>query len=123
MIYGNDGNDQLFGDDGSDVLIGGAGNDVAVGGAGDDVYVFEALSDSDSFSGGNGGGWTDVISLDVDISSLPNPSDPWTITVGGTEVTYDVALGYLDLGADASGDITFDDGSQITFDGVEGIEW
>ncbi|QMU60364.1 MAG: hypothetical protein GKR92_01100 [Gammaproteobacteria bacterium] len=123
QIYGGDGNDSLNGGDGNDILIGGAGNDAAVGGAGDDVYVFEALGDTDSFSGGNGGGWTDVVSLDVDISSLPNPADPWTVTVGGNEVSYDVALGYLDLGTDAAGSITFDDGSTLNFDGVEGIEW
>ncbi|MGH1538307.1 MAG: hypothetical protein ACRBDX_09730, partial [Gammaproteobacteria bacterium] len=123
QIFGGDGNDVLNGGVGNDILIGGAGNDAAVGGAGDDVYVFEALGDTDSFSGGNGGGWTDVVSLDVDISSMPNPADPWTVTVGGNEVSYDVALGYLDLGPDASGSITFDDGSTVNFDGVEGIEW
>ena len=123
VLYGNDDNDQLFGDDGSDMLFGGAGNDVAFGGDGNDVYVFEALGDTDSFSGGNGGGWTDVVSLDVDISSLPDPSDPWTIAVGGSEVSYDVNQGFLDLGADVAGSITFDDGSEITFDGVERIEW
>ena len=123
QLFGGDGNDALNGGAGNDILIGGAGDDNAVGGAGDDVYVFEALGDTDSFSGGNGGGWTDVVSLDVDISSLPNPSDPWTITVGGNEVNYDVALGYVDLGPDASGSITFDDGSTVNFDGVEGIEW
>ncbi len=123
QLYGGAGNDSLNGGAGNDVMIGGAGNDVAVGGAGDDVYIFEALGDSDSFSGGNGGGWTDAISLDVDISSLPDPSDPWTITVSGSEVSYDVALGYLDLGADASGSITFDDGSEINFDGIEQINW
>jgi Ca2+-binding RTX toxin-like protein len=122
-IYGGDGNDSLNGGAGNDILVGGAGNDIADGGSGDDVYVFEAAGDTDSFSGGNGGGWTDVVSLDVDISSLPNPSDPWTVTVDGNEVTYDVALGYLDLGPDASGSITFDDGSTVNFDGVEGIEW
>ena len=123
VIYGNDGNDQLFGNDGSDMLVGGAGNDIANGGAGNDVYVFEALGDTDSFSGGNGGGWTDVVSLDVDIAVQPDPSDPWTITVGGSDLSYDINQGFLDLGADVAGSITFDDGSEITFDGVERIEW
>jgi hypothetical protein len=123
QIYGGDGNDSLNGGDGNDLLIGGAGNDAAIGGSGDDVYVFEALGDTDSFSGGAGGGWTDVVSLNVDISAMPNPSDPWTITVGGNEISYDVAIGYLDLGADVAGSITFDDGSTLNFDGVEGIEW
>jgi hypothetical protein len=123
QIYGGDGNDSLNGGAGHDILIGGAGNDAAVGGAGDDVYIFEALGDTDSFSGGDAGGWTDVVSLDVDISSMPNPSAPWTVTVGGDEISYDIALGYLDLGGDAAGSITFDDGSTLNFDGVEGIEW
>ena len=96
---------------------------MAVGGAGDDVYQFEALGDSDSFSGGDGGGWTDVIELDVDIASQPDPDNPWTITVDGNEVSYDVDQGFLDLGPDASGVISFDDGSEINFDGVEQVQW
>ena len=123
QIYGGDGNDSLNGGDGDDLLVGGAGNDVAVGGAGDDTYIFEALGDSDSFSGGDGGGWTDVIELDVDITSQPDPENPWTITVDGNEVSYDVDQGFLDLGPDASGVISFDDGSEINFDGVEQIQW
>ena len=123
QIFGGDGNDRLSGGDGEDLLIGGAGNDVAIGGAGDDVYIFEALGDSDTFSGGDGGGWTDVIELDVDITSQPDPENPWTITVDGNEVSYDVDQGFLDLGPDASGVISFDDGSEINFDGVEQIQW
>ncbi len=123
QIYGGIGNDSLSGGDGNDLLVGGAGDDVAVGGAGDDIFIFEALGDSDSFSGGNGGGWTDVVNLDVDISSMPDPSDPWTITVNGSEVNYDVAAGFVDLGSDVTGTITFDDGSEVNFDGLERIEW
>ena len=123
QIYGGDGNDSLNGGDGDDLLVGGAGDDVAVGGAGDDVYQFEALGDSDTFSGGDDGGWTDVIELDVDIASQPDPDNPWTITIDGNEVSYDVDQGFLDLGPDASGVISFDDGSEINFDGVEQIQW
>jgi len=131
-LSGGDGNDNLNGGDGDDVLNGGAGDDVLNGGAGDDVlnggdgndiFVFELGSGQDSVSGGTGDGWTDVIELDIDSASQSDPDNPWTITVDGDEVSYDVEQGFLDLGSDASGVISFDDGSEITFDGVEQIQW
>ncbi len=39
MMYGDNGDDQLFGGRGDDVLTGGAGNDVMKGGPGEDILV------------------------------------------------------------------------------------
>jgi len=140
QLNGGDGNDTLNGGDGNDVLNGGAGDDTLNGGTGDDtlnggigndqlnggdgsdLFIFSEGSGQDVVSGGSGG-WTDVIELDVDIDSQSDPDNPWTITVDGDEVSYDVEQGFLDLGSDASGIISFDDGSEITFDGVEQIQW
>jgi VCBS repeat-containing protein len=122
-LDGGAGNDRLYGNDGDDSLDGGAGNDRSFGGDGNDTYVFDPFDGSDSFSGGNGGGWTDVIQLDANADPGADPDNPWTITVGNQQVDYDLAAEALEFDGDTSGVITLDDGSQLTFDGVEKIEW
>ena len=117
------GNDRVDGGAGNDFLDGGAGNDVVTGGDGDDTYAFGGFDGSDSFDGGQAGGWTDVVQLDA--SSNPGaPADsPWTVEVNGEEVAYDMADGGIELGADVSGVIKLADGSELRFDNIERIEW
>ncbi|MES9875652.1 MAG: immunoglobulin-like domain-containing protein [Candidatus Sedimenticola sp. 1PA] len=123
-FVGGEGNDKMYGGEGDDRFVGGEGNDKAEGGAGSDTYEADPFGGSDYFSGGEGGGWTDVIQLNAD--AVPDGSDPdapWSIQVDGEQVQYDVADHALSLDPDASGVITFSDGSELTFDGVERIEW
>ena len=120
-LDGGTGNDRLYGGDGDDVLKGGAGNDRAYGEGGNDTYVMDLLGGNDSFSGGDGGGWTDVI--DVSEMTMIDPDNPWTIEVDGAQVEYDLAAGALEMNPDTAGVITFGDGSELSFDGVERIEW
>ena len=123
ILQGGAGNDNLIGGEGDDVLAGGTGTDQARGGEGNDSYIANPFDGSDYFDGGSGGGWTDVIQLNPDADPNADPSNPWTISVDGEQVQYDVADHALSLNPDTSGVITFSDGSELTFEGVERIEW
>ena len=94
-------------------------NDYFSGGSGSDTYLFGDNSGHDTFNGGQG--WTDTIHLDA--SNSPNPDAPWTITVEGQEITVANDTNVLDFGEDTSGVVTMADGSALTFEGVERIEW
>ncbi|NVJ91585.1 MAG: hypothetical protein HWE34_08000, partial [Methylocystaceae bacterium] len=117
------GNDTMYGDGGSDVMIGGAGDDVMYGGDGNDLFVFGGANDT-SVSGSdwiNGGADFDTIQL--------NGTEGWTLTVTndfGDEsvITSDTAQmdDYQDVSG-LTGQIDFDDGSTIIFEGVEKVEW
>ena len=120
-ISGGSGNDDLSGGAGDDVLIGGSGNDTASGGEGNDTYVMNPFDGSDYFSGGEGGGWIDTI--DVSEIAANDPDNPWTLVVDGMQVEYDLAAGALELNPEAAGVVSFNDGSELSFDGVERIEW
>jgi len=120
-ISGGSGNDNLTGGAGDDVLSGGTGNDTATGGEGNDTYVMNPFDGSDYFAGGEGGGWTDAI--DISAVAANDPDNPWTIEVDGLQVEYEIAEGALALDPDTAGVISFGDGSELSFEGVERIEW
>jgi len=120
-ISGRGGDDTIFGGSGDDVITGGSGNDTAFGEAGNDTYVMNPFDGSDTFSGGDGGGWIDVI--DISAMAANDPTNPWTIEVSGVQVEYDLATGALEFNPDTAGVISFSDGSELTFDGIEKIEW
>ncbi|MFK7795094.1 MAG: cadherin domain-containing protein, partial [Gammaproteobacteria bacterium] len=132
QINGESGNDQLFGGDdtdtidggvGDDIINGGAGNDVLSGGDGNDIFIFDQGDGSDYVDGGAGTGWVDSIDLSNTVDGALDPSSPWQIEVDGEAVDYDINSGLLELGTDVSGVIQFDDGSQLTFENVESLEW
>ncbi len=114
-------NEIITGSSGDDTILGSAGNDEAYGGEGDDSFVMNPFGGNDYFSGGEAGGWTDV--LDVSAMVVIDPDNPWTIMVDGSQVEYDIAAGALGLDPDTAGAITFGDGSEVTFDGLERVEW
>jgi VCBS repeat-containing protein len=119
-ILGDSGHDTLKGGDGDDTLNGGSGNDIAYGEEGNDTYTFNPFDGSDTFHGGEGGGWTDTIQLS---SNPENADSPWTISIDGNQVDFDMDAGALELQPDTSGVITMVDGSELAFEGVERIEW
>lgn len=51
------------------------------------------------------------------------PDNPWTISVNGEEVAYDLAENALELAPDTMGVVTLSDGSELSFEGVEIIQW
>ena len=81
--------------------------------------MFSEGDGNDTAYGGNGGGWTDVVDLEgVDVGSL---AVGWlTLTSGTVEET---GADYNALSEDAAGTITLNDGSVMTFEGIERIEW
>ena len=121
ILVGGAGDDELKGGKGDDILFGGAGNDVMKGEDGSDLFIFQpGNGDSDYVSGGSGGGWTDTIQLQA--SGIGHLDMDWTLSLDSGSIDTS-GLGSYDLTDDASGTITFADGSEITFEGIERIEW
>ncbi|MDA1325110.1 MAG: cadherin domain-containing protein, partial [Proteobacteria bacterium] len=119
-LTGSLNNDTLTGDSHNNVLTGLAGNDTLTGGDGSDTFVFGAGGGSDTVSGGAGGGWTDTIQLqDTDGSAV---DAGWTVTLtSGSQIGDDG--GTITLSNDSAGTITLNDGSEITFEGIENINY
>ncbi|MES9857436.1 MAG: VCBS domain-containing protein, partial [Sedimenticola sp.] len=123
ILYAGSGKDTMDGGKGDDTFVASEGKDTAEGGEGNDTFTAEIVDGSDYFSGGNGEGWTDVIQLNADVAPGDDPDNPWVIEVDGEQVQYDIADHALSLNPDTSGVVTFADGSELSFDGVERIEW
>ena len=120
-ITGSAGDDSILGGSGNDILRGGAGNDTLDGGRGDDYFVFGA-------GDFEGGAWTDAIDggANRDTIDLRHVEQDWTLSIDGQgEVASSDGGGqshYVD--ADGfSGSIEFDDGSTVTFQNVEKVDW
>ena len=118
-LDGGKGDDRLIGGAGEDTLTGGAGRDILDGGADNDLFIFGAGQGNDVVHGRNG--WLDTIRLEDGNGGSPNENS-WELELGRGSVEEQMD-DYLALSNDASGTITFDDGSQVVFDGVERIEW
>ncbi len=128
-LKGEDGNDYLDGGAGDDELKGGKGDDILRGGAGDDemkgedgndLFLFGTGDGSDEIEGG-GGGWTDTIRLENEDGTSLSSGD-WTLTLDDGSIQSQDGDS-IDLSEDASGIITLTDGSEISFEGIERIEW
>lgn len=118
-LSGGAGNDRLSGGDGNDTLIGGDGEDQLYGGAGDDLFILEYGGNTDVHGGS---GWTDTMDLSNMVDAGPDGGD-WTISLDNSSAIKASGSDFLSLTEDASGTITMDDGSVISFDGLDRIEW
>ncbi|MGJ3260959.1 MAG: LamG-like jellyroll fold domain-containing protein, partial [Rhodospirillales bacterium] len=118
-IFGGDGDDTIYGAGGDDVIESGAGNDDAYGGSGDDLFIFGAGDGADYFDGGNG--WSDTIQLDG-VDGGPGGDSGWTMQLDDG-ATYTETEDGLVFDSEASGKIELADGSELTFEGVEKLEW
>jgi len=118
-LYGGEGDDTLSGGDGNDVIEGGAGDDDAYGGQGDDLFIFGAGDGADYFEGGSG--WSDTIQVDG-VDGGPGGDSGWTMQLddGATFTETDDGIVF---DSEASGKIELADGSELTFEGVEKLEW
>ena len=47
----------------------------------------------------------------------------WTLALDSGDSITGTGADYLDLSADSSGTITFDDGTEIVFEGIDKIVW
>ena len=75
---------------------------------------------NDTVSGGTAGGWTDTIQLQGVNGDYTQGDWTLTLTTGSVQSQGDNAL---TLTEDAAGTITTSDGSILTFDSVEQIQW
>ena len=87
------------------------------------MFILNSLDGNDVVHGGTGGGWTDVLQIDVAPSDTGDVDNPWSIEVNGENVEFSMEDGGLDLGTDVSGVISFADGTEVQFDGMEQIQW
>nr|MDJ0945407.1 cadherin domain-containing protein [Kiloniellales bacterium] len=118
-LDGGSGVDSIFGGEGNDTLDGGASNDRLYGEGGSDLFIFAEGNGNDLVSGGQGG-WTDVIQLENASGGTPTAGWTYVIDQGTVESS---GADFLDLSEDAAGTITLADGSEVTFEGIERIEW
>jgi len=119
IIDGGDGADLIDAGTGADTIDGGAGDDHVMGGDGDDLFIFGSGDGADYFNGGDG--WSDTVQLEG-VDSGPGGDSGWTLQVDeGT--TYTETESGVEFDAEASGSIVLADGSELTFDNVEKLEW
>ena len=120
VLTGGGGADTLSGGAGDDYIAGGTGDDVAFGGAGADTYLMAEEGGDDVFHGGAGAGWTDIVVLQDANGNAP--TDGWVLELTqGEQVSS--GTGHIDLSQDSAGTVTMEDGSVLTFDGVEKLTW
>ncbi len=118
-IYGGDGDDTIYGGGGDDVIESGAGDDDVYGGSGDDLFIFGSGDGADYFDGGNG--WSDTIQLEG-VDGGPGGDSGWTMELDNG-ATYTETEDGIVFDSEASGKIELADGSELTFEGVEKLEW
>ncbi len=112
--------DSLIGDANDNTLQGLGGDDTLTGGDGSDTFIVGEGGGNDTVHGGTGGGWTDIISLqNADGSAV---GGGWTVNLTNGSVT-ETTADQLTLSEDSAGTISLDDGSLITFDGIDLINW
>ncbi len=110
----------LLGGDGNDTLQGLGGDDTLSGGNGSDTFIFGEGDGNDTVHGGDGGGWTDAIVLqNADNSAV---GGGWSVDLTNGSVSADDGSS-MTLTNDAAGTITLEDGSVISFDGIERIDY
>ncbi len=123
VLFGGGGADDMQGGEGDDTLVGGTGADTMQGGDGHDLFlVGEGLGDDSVFGGGGGSTWTDVIQLEASDGDLGEFGVDWTVTLdtGGIAATSDDAI---ELTEGSDGVISLADGTQITFQDIDRIQF
>ena len=113
LLIGGGGDDSLFGGNGRDTLIGGGGDDVMSGGNGRDVFVYALTADEGNdvildFQSGKGGD-------SLQITDLTDVNGDGFIDVGDLD-----AGGHSVTGTDDAIVITFNSGTTITLNGLDG---
>ena len=119
VLRGGGGDDLLSGGDGNDIFIGGPGSDTALGEMGADTFLLLEASGQNIFCGGTGN-WTDVI--DIQGANGADPGSGWTFVLTDGSVISQ-GDGVATLSNEASGTISLNDGTTLTFDGVEELNW
>ncbi len=113
------GDDVLRGGAGDDLFVGGAGTDFAIGENGADTFLLLEASGQNFFRGGSGN-WTDGI--DIQGANGADPGSGWNFVLTDGSVISQ-GNGIATLSKEASGTISLDDGTTLTFNGVEELNW
>ena len=116
-LIGGDGDDVLEGGKGDDLLVGGTGDDVMDGGEGKDAFVVGVGQGNDVIDGGSG---SDTLVV-VDANGVVADPSQWTLNLDAGSYTQHGDR--FDLSSDAKGTITLEDGSVVSFDNIERIDW
>jgi Ca2+-binding RTX toxin-like protein len=119
IVMAGDGDETVASGDGDDIIDGGTKNDTIDNGAGDDLFIFGAGDGSDYFNGGDG--WSDTVQLEG-VDSGPSVDSGWALQVEGRVGDTETENG-IEFDEEVAGSITLSDGSELTFDGVEKLEW
>ena len=114
--------DTLDGGAGNDTLVGGLGDDVMIGGDGADLFFAGEGYGDDAISGGAGASWIDTIQLDAVDGDLGAYGTDWTVTVSSGSIE-STGADFIELSRDADGVIDLADGTQISFQDVERIQF
>ncbi|MES9941361.1 MAG: VCBS domain-containing protein [Candidatus Thiodiazotropha sp. 6PLUC2] len=85
--------------------------------------VEDPFDGADYFDEGGGDGWADVVQQGSDADSNADPSDPWAALEDSEQAQYEMADNALSVNPDTSGEAGLSDGSELTGDGVDGLEW
>jgi len=120
VIYDGEDNDKAYGGDGNDTFYAGGGDDSFYGDAGNDIFIFgdATIEESGSWTAQLDGGDGD------DTLNLSGMGDSWTIHVdGGPDIVSSDPASEYETGSELSGTVELEDGSTITFEGVEKLEW
>ena len=96
-----------------------AGSDIATGDKGADTFLMLEASGQNIYRGGSGV-WTDVI--DIQGANGADPGSGWSFVLTDGSVISQ-SDGVATLSKEASGTISLNDGTTLTFDGVEELNW
>ena len=116
-LIGGAGDDVLDGGKGDDLLVGGTGDDVMDGGEGADAFVVGVGQGNDVIDGGTG---SDTLVV-LDANGVVADPSQWTMALDAG--TYTQNGDKFELSSDAKGTITLEDGSVVSFDNIETIDW
>ncbi len=112
-LYRQDGNDSFDGGEGNDCIHGGNSNDNPSGGEGSDRLCDESGNDTFTLDEGS----AIVYGGEGACGFLRK------IEVNGKSIEFTIEDGGITVGANAAGMISFADGTEVAFAGVEQIQW
>ena len=97
--------------------------DIFDSGFGEDLFIFGEGHGSDFVDGGEGYGWIDIIKLTDAFAgtNIGKFGTDWTVEL--KEGSMIVNANSIDLTNDSDGVVTLNDGSELTFQDIEKIQW
>ncbi|MES9853239.1 MAG: VCBS domain-containing protein [Candidatus Thiodiazotropha sp. L084R] len=85
--------------------------------------VDDPFDGADYFDEGGGDGWADIVQQSPDADTNADPSNPWASAEDNEQSQYEMADNALSVNPETSGEAGLSDGSELSGDGVDGLEW